>query len=139
MHAGVKRFSVTPRAPSSFRICVHERSADPQQSSQTDGIFSPTSSREACRPAVGNEVGRFHISLDMDSSTASTSLIEGGERAMRQCVWVIFECAPYKRRRCFICGGRGVVLSALPIRVSCVFFQWRCSAGERDAVRDVPR
>ncbi len=79
------------------------------------------------------------MSLEMDSNTESTALIEGGERAMRQCVWVIFECVPYKRRRCFIWGGRGVFLSALPIRVSCVFVQWRCASGERDAVRDVPK
>ena len=102
-------------------------------------MFSPTSSSTACRPAAGNEVGRFHISFDIDSSTASTSRIESGERAMRQCVWAIFECAPYRRRRCFTCGGRGVVFSAFPIRVSCAFVQWRCAAGERDAVRDVPR
>ena len=38
-----------------------------------------------------------------------------------------------------MCGGRGVVFSAFPIRVSCAFVQWRCAAGERDAVRDVPR
>ena len=48
------------------------------------------------------------MSLDMDFNTESTALIEGGERAMRHNVWVIFECAPYKRRRCFIWGGRGM-------------------------------
>jgi hypothetical protein len=36
-------------------------------------------------------------------------------------------------------GGRGVFLSASPIRVSCVFVHWRCASGERDAVRDVPK
>jgi hypothetical protein len=38
-----------------------------------------------------------------------------------------------------MCGGSGAFLSALPIRVSCCFVQCRCAAGERDAVRDVPR
>ncbi len=49
------------------------------------------------------------MSLEMDSNTESTALIEGGERAMRQCVWVIFECAPFRNRRCFMWGGRGGV------------------------------
>jgi hypothetical protein len=33
----------------------------------------------------------------------------------------------------------GVFLSALPIRVSCVFVQSMCALGEREAVRDVPK
>jgi hypothetical protein len=39
--------SVMPRAPSSLRICVHGRSADPQKSSHIDGMLRPISSKGA--------------------------------------------------------------------------------------------
>jgi hypothetical protein len=120
-------------------ICVQERMAAPQYSSHTEGMVSPRSSRRAFSPALGKESERFHIFLNIFSTTESIFRMAVGERAMRQWVCVIFECVPYRRRRYFIWGGKGMFPSAFPICRSCAFVQWRCASGERDAVRDGPR
>ncbi len=36
-------------------------------------------------------------------------------------------------------GGKGVFLSAFPMRLSCAIVNCRCATGERDVVRDVPK
>ena len=59
-----KARSVMPRASSSFRICVHDWSADPQKSSQIDGMLRPISSTGACRPTLGKEARRPQIFLE---------------------------------------------------------------------------
>jgi hypothetical protein len=57
-------------------------------------MFRPISSGVAWSPALGNVLGRFQIFLVVASRMESTSAIEAGESAMRQWVWLIFECAP---------------------------------------------
>ena len=94
--------AVMPRAPSSFRICVHDRSADPQKSSQIDGMLRPISSTGAWIPALGKEARRPQIFLESFSMKESTSFMACGDSAIRQCVCAILECAPYRRRRCLM-------------------------------------
>ena len=53
------------------------------------------SSRKACSLALGKEAGRFHIVLEICSIiTEFIFPIADGERAIRQGVWGILECAP---------------------------------------------
>ena len=51
--------AVVPRAPSSLRICVQNRSAEPQKSFHIDGMLRSISSIGPCGPALGKEVGRY--------------------------------------------------------------------------------
>ena len=62
-----------------------------------------------------------------------------GDNAIKQCVCLILELSPYTSSRGFMCGGRGVVITALLMlnRVSIVHV--RCALGHIDAVRAVPR
>jgi len=53
--------------------------------------------------AFEKDVGRFHIFLEIFSTTESTSRMAEGERAIRQWLWVILECSPYSRRRYLMC------------------------------------
>ena len=62
-----------------------------------------------------------------------------GERVMRQCVCMLLELAPYKRRRCLIFGGRGVVSIALLMVARTSSVHLRCALGQRDVVSAVPR
>ena len=66
-------------------------------------------------------------------------VIDARESAIRQCVCMILELAPYKRRRCFTPGGRGVARTTLLIvaKVSIVYVRY--SFRLREAVRAVPR
>ena len=41
------------------------------------------------------------------------AVIAAGESAMRQRVCIILEFAPYKRRRCLMFAGKGVLRTAL--------------------------
>jgi hypothetical protein len=68
----------------------------------------------------------------------SIIVIDAGDSAIRQCVCMLLELAPYMRRHCFIPGGRGVDWIALLManRVSIVYL--RCDFGLREAVRAVP-
>ncbi len=66
-------------------------------------------------------------------------VIAVGERAMRQCVCNILELVPYRRRRCLICGGRGVVCIALLMVARTSSVHLRCALGQRDDVSEVPR
>jgi len=94
--------AMVPRAPSSLRICVHERSADPQKSSHIDGMLRPISSTGACSLALGEEVGRPHIFLESFAMRESTAFKARGDNATRQCVCAILECAQLRRRRCLM-------------------------------------
>ena len=73
------------------------------------------------------------------SSRESMEDIAVGERAIRQCVCIILELAPYRRRCCLIFGGRGVVSTALLMVVRTSSVHLRCALGQRDAVSAVPR
>jgi hypothetical protein len=66
-------------------------------------------------------------------------VIAVGERAMSQCLCIILELAPYRRRRCLIFGGKGVVSTALLMeaRTSSVYLKW--ALGQRDVVTAVSR
>ena len=99
----------------------------------------PSSSCGAWSPALGKLLGRRHILRQVVSSDESMEVIAAGERAMRQCVCIILELAPYRSRRCLMFGGRGVVSTALLLlaKVSSVHLRW--ALGHRDAVSVVPR
>ena len=103
------------------------------------GRFSPSSSCGACRPALGKPLGSFQILRHVASSLESIVVIAVGESAMRQCVCMILELAPYRRRRCFIPGGRGVARTALLIVAKVSVVHLRCAFGLREAVRAVPK
>ena len=61
-----------------------------------------------------------------------------GESAIRQCVCIILELAPYRRRRCFTPGGRVARIALLMVvKVSIVHLM--CAFGLREAVRVVPK
>jgi hypothetical protein len=67
-------------------------------------------------------------------------VIAVGERAMRQGVCIIIlELAPYRKRRCLIFGGRGVVSTALLMVVRTSSVHLRSALGQRDVVSAVPR
>ena len=66
-------------------------------------------------------------------------MIIAGESAMRQCVCMILELAPYRRRRCLTPGGRGVARTALLIVDKVSMVHLRCAFGLREAVRAVPK
>ncbi len=69
------------------------------------------------------------------SSEESMEVIDAGERAVRQCVCITLELAPYRRRRCLMFGDRGVVSTALLMvdMTSSVHLRW--TLGQRDVVR----
>jgi hypothetical protein len=75
----------------------------------------------------------------VDSSEESIEVIAAGERAMRQWVCIILELAPYRRRRCLILGGRGVVSTALLMVVMTSSVHMRWALGQREAVSAVTR
>ena len=130
---------MVPRALWSLRMCVYEFMAAAQQPSQMVGRFSPNSSCGACRPALGKPLVSVHILQHVASRLESIVVIDVGESAIRQCVCMILELAPYKRRHCFTPGGRGVVRTALLIVDKVSIVHLRCAFGLREAVRAVPR
>ncbi len=58
-------------------------------------------------PALGKPVGSFQILRYVASSLESIVVMAARESAMRQCVCMILELVPYRRRHCFTPGGRG--------------------------------
>ena len=66
-------------------------------------------------------------------------MIDVGESAIKQCVCMILELAPYRRRRCFTPGGKVVARTALPIVNKVSIVPLRCAFRLREAVRAVPR
>ena len=103
------------------------------------GRLRPSSSCGACNPALGNPFGRHHILRHVASSLESMVVMIVGESAMRQCVCMILELAPYRRRCYFIPGGRGVARTALLIAAKVSVVHLRCAFGLREAVRAVPK
>ena len=84
-------------------------------------------------------MGSFQILRHVDSSLESIVSIDAGESAIRQCVCMILELVPYKRRRCFTPGGRELARTALLIVDKVSIVHLRCAFGLREAVRAVPR
>ena len=84
-------------------------------------------------------MGSFQILRDVASSLESIVVIDAGESAIRHCVCMILEFVPYKRRRCFTPGGRGVARTALSIVAKVPIVHLRCAFGLREAVWAVPR
>jgi hypothetical protein len=62
-----------------------------------------------------------------------------GDNAIKQCVYMMLELAPYRSKRCCVPGARGVERTALLMleRVSRV--NVGCNFGHIDVVRAVPR
>ena len=97
------------------------------------------SSCGAYNPALGKSLGRRQILRQVASSRESMEVIAAGERAMRPCACIILELDPYRKRRCLMFGGRGVVSTSLMMvaRTSSVHLKW--ALGQRDVVSAVPR
>jgi len=72
-------------------------------------------------------------------SLESTVVSDAGDSAIRQCLCMILELAPYRRKRYFMLSGKGVYKTALLMvdRVSNLYLKY--VAGQREAVRVVPR
>ena len=75
----------------------------------------------------------------MASSSESIDVMDAGESVIRQCVRMILELVPYRRRRCFILGGRGVARIALLVVAKVSIVHLRCAFRLREAVRAAPR
>ncbi len=103
------------------------------------GRLSHILSFVACNPALANPLGSFHIFLHVSSIAASILLIVVGERAIRQCVCIILELAPYRSNICLIPAGSGAASTAVVMFVMVSSVHERCAIGLREAVRDVPR
>jgi hypothetical protein len=93
----------------------------------------------ACRPALGNPLGRFHIFRQVASNLESMEAMTFCYSSMRQWVCILLELAPYSSSRCLMTGGRGVERIALLMlaKVSTIHARW--VLGHRDAVRAMPR
>jgi hypothetical protein len=103
------------------------------------GRLRPNSSRGACRPSLGNPLGRFHIFRQVASNLESMEIMALGESAIRQWVCIILELAPYSSNRCLIPDGRGVERIALLMLAKVSEVHAMCALGQRDAERVVPR
>jgi hypothetical protein len=99
------------------------------------GRFRLSSSCGACSPALGKPLGRRQFFRQVASSRESIEVIAVCERAMRQCVCIVLELAPYRRRRCLIFGGRGVVSTASLMVVITSSVHLRCALGQRVLVQ----
>ena len=103
------------------------------------GMLRSNSSCDACRPALGNPLGRFNIFRQVAYILESMEVMALGNSAMRQWVYIILELAPYRSSLCLILGGRGVKRIALLMLARVSRVSARCALGHRDAVRAVPR
>ena len=90
-------------------------------------------------PALGKPLGSFQILRHMALSLDSIIVIDAGESVIRQCVRILLELAPYRRRRCCIPDGSGVARTALLIVDKVSIVHLRYASGLREAVRAVPR
>ncbi len=63
--------------------------------------------------ALGKPLGRFHNFRHVALILESMDMIIAGDSTIRQCVCIILELAPYRRRRCCIPGGERVDRTAL--------------------------
>ena len=78
---------------------------------------------------MGKPFGSFQTLGHVASSLESKVVTYAGESAIRQCVSMILELAPYWRTRCFIPGGRGVARTALLIVDKVSIVHLRCVLG----------
>jgi hypothetical protein len=83
-------------------------------------------------------LGRFQISRQVASIVESIEAMAVGDNSIRQRVRMILELAPYRSKRCFMLGGRGVEKTALLMLEKVSRAHVRCSLGHSDAVRSVP-
>ena len=85
----------------------------------------------ACRPALGNPSGRFHIFRQVASNLESIEVMALDDSAMRQWVCIILQMAPYSSFRCLMLAGRGFERIALLMlaRVSRVHARCTCALG----------
>ncbi len=90
-------------------------------------------------PALGKPLRSFQILRQVASKKESTAIIDAGERAIRQWVCIILELAPYRRRRCLMFAGNGVLSTALLIGDITPSLHWRWALGLSDVVSGVPR
>ena len=130
---------MAPRAPWSLRMCVHELMVVELYSSHVVGRFSHNSSCGACRPPLGKPLGSFLIFRHVASSLESMVGMVAEESDIRQCVCMVLELAPYRRRRYFRPGLRGVVWAALLMVDMVSIVHLTCAFWDREAVRAVPR
>jgi hypothetical protein len=99
----------------------------------------PRSSRGAYRHALGNPLGRFHILRQVASNLDSMKVLALGKSAIRKCVCIILELAPYMSKRCLILGGRVVERIALLMLARGSRVHASCVIGHRDDVRAMHR
>ena len=71
------------------------------------GRLRPNSSCGSCRLTLGKLLGSFQFFRHATSSLESMDITVVGDSTIRQCLCMIFEMAPYRRRRCCIPDGRG--------------------------------
>ena len=85
-----------------------------------------------------NPLGRFQILRQVSSILDSLEAMTVCDNVIKQCVCMILELAPYRSKRCFMHGGRGVERTALLMleRVSRVHVRY--ALGHSDTVRAVP-
>ena len=62
-----------------------------------------------------------------------------GDNAIKQCMCMILEIAPYKSKRCFIPDGMGVEITTLLMLKRVSSAHLRCTLGYSDALRAVSR
>ena len=103
------------------------------------GRLRPTLSSGAWRHTPGSPLGRFQILRQVASIVESIEVMSVGDNAIKQCVCMISDLAPYRSKRYFMPGGRGVERIALLMleRVSKVHVRY--DLGHTDVVRAVPR
>ena len=72
------------------------------------GRFRPSFSCGACKLLLGKPSSDFQILWHVASNLESMAIIIAVDSDIRQCMCMILEFAPYRRRRCFILDGRRV-------------------------------
>ncbi len=88
---------------------------------------------------MGKPLDNFHNLWHVASSSESIIVIYARESAITQCVGMILELAPYRRRRCLIQDGRGVARTSLLMVDKVSIVHLRCAFGYREAVKADPR
>jgi hypothetical protein len=102
------------------------------------GRLRPNSLCGACRPALGSPLRRFHILRQFASKVDSIAEMAVGDNAIKQCVCMILELAPYKSRHYFMLYGRGVDSIALLMLDILWSVNCRCAFMQSDAGKVVP-
>ena len=97
------------------------------------------SSCGACRPALRNPLGRFHLFRQVAPNLESMEVMALGQSVIRQWVCIILDLAPYRNNRCLMPDGRDVERIALLMLAKVSEVHARCALGHRDAVRAVSR